>query len=382
MGVVHLHEAELGRAPPHKLLAQAGEVNLADAAGVDEVEQVVAVTHSVHGVGHRRVKAERACGGLAVERVGGAGQGGGTQRAEVGRGAGVLHASEVTAEHPEVGQQVVREQHGLGRLHVGVAGHDDAKLLVGTLEQHTLQLGERLEQLVGQIARNHVRVDGRLVVAGTAGVEATAGSADALGKHTLDGHVDVLVAVHIEDEGASLNLGSNLVEALADGLGIFLGDDTLVGQHGGMGLGAADVLAPHAFVKRQRSAKALELAGGRGTETAAPQRLWLRGLAGLVLSHGSPYNEARPERPSWRSGRPLVYGHPMVADSTQVSRAVAEVAELGAATPGPPRSQRRTAPARRRPHPAQRRPWRSTPAGRRARRRGPWRPRCGRAACG
>ena len=87
---------------------------------------------------------------------------------------------------------MVREEHRLGRLHVRVAGHHDAKLLLGAVEQHLLDPFERSEQLVSKVASDHMRVDGGLVIAGAAGAgKAATSGPDALGEHALDGHVDV-----------------------------------------------------------------------------------------------------------------------------------------------------------------------------------------------
>ena len=173
---------------------------------------------------------------------------------------------------------MVREQHGLRRLHVGVTRHDHAKLALGALEHHGLHLGDGLEHLIGKVASDHVRVHRGLVVAGATRVETAARGSDALGEHALDGHVDVLVAVDVERELATFDLAGNLVEALADEPLVLGRNHALVGKHGGMRLGATDVLAPHALVERKRRAKALELAGGRGRETASPQRLGLCAL--------------------------------------------------------------------------------------------------------
>ena len=131
---------------------------------------------------------------------------------------------------------MVREQHGLGRLHVRVTGHDRAELALRAVEQHGLHLGDGGKRLVGEVAGDHVRVDGGLVVAGAPGVQPATRGPDALGEHALDGHVDVLVAVDVEGELAALDLARDLVEARADGHRVLLGDDALVGEHGGMRL--------------------------------------------------------------------------------------------------------------------------------------------------
>ncbi len=61
---------------------------------------------------------------LAVQRVGGAGQGGAAQGQHVDALAHVQHALGIALEHFHIGQQVVAKAHGLGHLQVGKAGQD------------------------------------------------------------------------------------------------------------------------------------------------------------------------------------------------------------------------------------------------------------------
>ena len=297
VGVVHCDEAELVARPVHELLAQARQVHLRHRAGVEQVEEEVAVAHRVHGVLGDAREAQLLGHHGAVERVGGAGQGGTAQGAYVGRVIGVAQAAGVAREHPVIGQHMVAEEHRLGLLHVGVARHDHAELALGALKQHLAHLADLGVQLAAQAARDEAVVEGHLVVAGAARVKASAGRADALGQRLLHRHVDVLV-VDVEVEVAGGDVGPHLVQAGADGVGVGLGDDAHMGKHLCVGLGALDVLGPHALVKGQRRAVLLEELLGLGLEASAPEGL----VGGLAFHALRPPLRSRTSRDACRSG--------------------------------------------------------------------------------
>ena len=77
---------------------------------------------------------------LPVEREAGAGDARpipAVTRQRAGQRIG--EAAAVPLEHLDVGQQVMREQHRLGRLHVSVAGHDRIAMRHAEPHQRTLQ---------------------------------------------------------------------------------------------------------------------------------------------------------------------------------------------------------------------------------------------------
>ena len=70
-------------------------------------------------------------GRLAIERVAGAGQRPGPERRDVDPAARVGQPAAVALGHLDVGQQVMREQHRLGRLDVGRARQDGRAVPLG-----------------------------------------------------------------------------------------------------------------------------------------------------------------------------------------------------------------------------------------------------------
>ena len=127
-----------------------------------------------------------------------------------------VEALEVAAELPEVGQQVVREVHGLGALEVGVAGHRPVEVALG-LARAAAPSGRssstlRLER-VGAHEQGHV--GGHLVVARACGVQLAADRPGDLRQPALDRHVDVLVA-RGDLEGVLVDLPAHGREAALD----------------------------------------------------------------------------------------------------------------------------------------------------------------------
>ena len=190
---------------------------------------------------------------------------------EVERGVDrVAQADPVAVEHPHVGEQVVRQAHGLRPLAVGVAGQDRVEVGLGLGEQ---RLAERPQPLGLPHRRGpqvQERVGDDLVVAAARRVQAPAGVADQLGEAALDGRVDVLVAGR-EGERAVAELAGDPLQALVDGGGVLGRDDPRRAEHPGVRARGGHVLRPHAPVDRQRGVDAVEGLVRAGAEAAAPE---------------------------------------------------------------------------------------------------------------
>ena len=144
-GVVELDEAVLVARPLHDLGAEAREVHAELRREVQVVDQGVAAADRVEAVGAGTREAELGRRGLAVDREAHAREGARAERA-VGRGRDrVPEAGAVAVEHPDVGEQVVRQAHRLRALAVRVAGQQRVEVGLG--------LGQ---QCLGQIARSSV----------------------------------------------------------------------------------------------------------------------------------------------------------------------------------------------------------------------------------
>ena len=129
--------------------------------------------------------------GLAIERVAGAGQRARTERRDVEPRARIGQPATVALGHLDVGEQVMGEQHRLGRLDVGRAGQDGRPVTLGEADQRPLEVDERGIEVVDRPARPQPQVGGDLVVPRAARVESTGQRPDLLGQRRLDVHVDV-----------------------------------------------------------------------------------------------------------------------------------------------------------------------------------------------
>ncbi|MCY1421274.1 hypothetical protein D9M71_369240 [compost metagenome] len=246
--------------------------------GGAEFDGEVAVGNAVQRVAGDRFEAQQFTGDRPVDGVGGAGQRGAAQRHAVGALAAVDQALVVAAEHFEPGQQVVAEGDRLGGLQVGEAGHDGVGFALGLLQQALLQAGDFGEDDVDLVAQPQADVGGHLVVARTAGVQLLAGDADAVGQACLDVHVHVF-QVDAPVEAAGLDFALDLLQAVDDGVALGVGQHADLGQHGGMGDGAHDVVAVEALVEVDGGGETGDESVDGFAEAAAP------GLVGLLYAH-------------------------------------------------------------------------------------------------
>ncbi len=208
------------------------------AAGVDEVEQEVAVGYGIERIRDGAAKAEHRSRGKAVERVGGAGQGRGAQRARIGDVSGRGEPVVVAGEHLHVGEHMVREEHRLGVLQMGIAGQDHLEIRLGLGDERLAQCHVGAHELASATLGVQARIRRHLVVARAAGVQPRTRVPDARRQLGLDGHVDVLALLHVEDEDPRFDVG--------------LGDNALVGEHSRMGRRAGNILGIEPLINGQR----------------------------------------------------------------------------------------------------------------------------------
>ena len=239
--------------------------------GSGQLDAEIAVGHAVQAVGAGCGKAQLLGGEGAVQRVGGAGQRAGAQRAlRVHAGRGILKALQIAQQHPGIGHQRVAEGDGLGALQVGVAGHDGGGVLRCFLADDPDQIDDAALQHPAVVAQGQADVQRHLIVAAAAGVQALAGVADAGGQGLLHEGVDVLgVGVDLQPAaGQVVGDGSQTVE---DVLTILLGDDALFGQHGGVYAAAPHILCDHPLVKADGRVEIIDARIDRLGETAFPE---------------------------------------------------------------------------------------------------------------
>ena len=185
-------EPEPGVRPPGDLLGQPAEVDHPERDRPHRLDHEVAIAHRVQRVGRHALEAELLRGGLAIERIPGTGQRAGPERRHVGPAPGVGEPVAVALGHLDVGQQVVGEQHRLGRLDVGRPGQDGRALALGEGDQRALEVQQRDVEPLDRPAQPQPEVGRDLVVARATGVELPGDRADALREGGLEIEVDVL----------------------------------------------------------------------------------------------------------------------------------------------------------------------------------------------
>ena len=168
-----------------------------------------------------------------------------------GRLAGRGEAGDVAVQHPEPGEQVVAEVDRLGALQMGVARHAPVAVRLGQGADPLEDVAEQADRVAGGIGDEHRQVGRDLIVARAAGVDLAADPAGDLGQPPLDRHVDVLVGV-LEGEALPLELGGDLVEAVAQLLELGVVEDAGGVQGAGVGARLAHVVGGQPPVEVER----------------------------------------------------------------------------------------------------------------------------------
>ena len=151
-----------------------------------------------------------------------AGERAAAEREHVGADAGLPEALGVPAEHLEVRQHVVGEEHGLGPLEVRVARHHGVRVSLGQPDELAAQRVDCRQYVADDFLHVQAHVDGDLVVARPRRVELPRRLADRLEQPPLDVHVDVF-ELGAPGELAGLDLFADGLQAVDDRRGLVLG---------------------------------------------------------------------------------------------------------------------------------------------------------------
>ena len=176
----------------------------------EKFDREISVRHRIERIGGRAVETQRLSGHFAVDRKGGAGQGGGAERAFVEPAPAVGKPAAIAPDHLDIGHQMMPEGDRLGDLQMGEAGHYRLGMRVGLVEQRGLDLLHRRVDALYRAADPEPEIGRDLVVARARGVQPPSRRPDQLGETRFDVQVDVLIGL-AEREGAGVDLLPNLL---------------------------------------------------------------------------------------------------------------------------------------------------------------------------
>ena len=171
-------QVELPAGPQHQFLGKAGKVQHTDGRGGLVFQEKIPVGNGVHAVGGDFREVQFLSQKIPVRGIGDAGQSAAAQGHTVDPAAAVPESGAIPLEHLKISQQVVGEQDRLGPLQVGIAGDQHAVILFGQGQQGCLDAAHGGQGVRDNFPSVEAEVEGHLVVAGAAGVEAAAGGAN------------------------------------------------------------------------------------------------------------------------------------------------------------------------------------------------------------
>ena len=235
----------------------------------EQLYAVVAVGYAVERVVGQARKAELLTDEVAVDRIGGGSERARAERHLVHTLVAVLETGDVALQHIGICHHIMCERRRLRTLKMRIARHDSVQILAALLGERLHEAEDQLDDLLDLLLDIQTHIERDLIVSRTAGMQALAGIADALGEQLLDVHMNVLI-IERELYVAFLDILENALEALNDLLGLVLLDDALPAQHGRVRDRAGDVLLVQTAVKQDGRVKVVYYKIGLLLETSCP----------------------------------------------------------------------------------------------------------------
>ena len=280
IAVVELDEGELLGVPDDDLLGQAGDVHAGHGGHEREFGHEITCGGAVDGVVGHAGEAELTRHGLRVEAERVAGQCAGAVRRGVDALVPVDQSLHVANQRPSVGHELVREQHGLGVLHVGAARHHGAAGLFALLDQGVDEVKQESGNRTGVAAQPHTNQAGDLVVAGASGTQFAAEFvAGNVNQSAFEGGGLVLI-VFDGGEGAVIHMTLERVERILHALQLVGGQKSRTAESTGVGAGTGDIVVGQAPVELRGLGQSGQFRRRTGRKATTPQ-----GQMFVVLSH-------------------------------------------------------------------------------------------------
>jgi hypothetical protein len=206
------------------------------------------------------------------------------QRAFVHPLHGIGKAAAITAQHLDIGHQMVAQRDRLRHLQMGEAGHDRIGMFFGAGQQRGDQGFQCGIGFGASGLHPQAEIHRHLIVAAARGVEPARRRADDFPQPGFDMEVDILQR-QILHQLAGFIFGGDLLQTLVDGGDIGGADDAACAQHRHMRAAAGDVLPPQALVHADGGVDFLHDRRWAGTKAPAPQAVG--GTAIVAAGDGS-----------------------------------------------------------------------------------------------
>ena len=203
----------------------------------------------------------------------------GTERHHVQTVAAVEQARHIAVQHLDIGQQMMRKEHGLSALKVRVTRHQRLTAALRAFDERGLHGVHEIEDRFDLRAAIQTHIRGHLVIAAACGVQFRAGGADAASQLGLDIHVHVFES-GLPFELARLNVCEDAGEAVLDLFLLLRGQDAGFEQSFRVRDGARDVMRIQPPVKGHRFSVALHESAGFLGKTTFPHDVWYWGREG------------------------------------------------------------------------------------------------------
>ncbi len=207
-----------------------------------KLQQKIPVAHGVDAILRDPGKSQEFCHIAPIDRKRRAGQRAGAQGQDVDAFEACRKALAVALEHVVISQKMMRQQHRLSALEMGIARHDDIKMFSCRPCQLALQRPQSVDDDLHFFAQIEPHVQRNLIVAAPRRMQFSSRGTDQLGQAPLDIHVNILVGLR-KLKLAALDLALDILQP-ADDLAAFARRyDALLGQHLRVRDAAHDVVA-------------------------------------------------------------------------------------------------------------------------------------------
>ena len=225
-------------------------MHLAGCQCTEEFNQIIPVRHPVHGIPCGDIESKLSCGKFPIQRIGGSCQGTGSERTGVHPEDKTAQMFPVSSEHLKISTEVVCQCYRLRFLKMCEARHESIQVLLHHMKDRLQEMFEKQIHLTDLIPDIQLHIERHLVISAAPRMEFLAGISDPIDQMRFHEAVDIFVLV-CEFQFSTLNVRKNPAQGFDDRLCLFIRDDSLFPQHGGVGDTPPDILPVQPLVERQ-----------------------------------------------------------------------------------------------------------------------------------